>query len=144
MVSNFFLSTAVCILILAPALVALCYLSSQTSSWLELAAKYRTTVSPQGKQFRTVSAQIGGQYYRNSLTIHTSPQGLRIATWLIPLPFHPPLLIPWTEIEATFNQHFSGLYAVLEVGNPVITTIRIHPSYLEPYIILPTPPTTNV
>lgn len=76
------------------------WLSSWASGWRRLAERFKTTFEFDGETVSYVSARIGWGNYSAALVVGANDQGL----YLVPVwafrPFHLPLLIPWTEIEA--------------------------------------------
>jgi len=101
-----------------------CWILSHLGGWHRLAKHYRRERKPTGKRHSMASAKIGLANYNNCLTMHSSPEGLSIAVWPMFRIGHPPLLIPWSELN---NPDFRGFlwfkYVVLEIGSPKITTI---------------------
>jgi hypothetical protein len=65
---------------------------------------FRIAESDDGKRFRCASMTMGPRYfptnYGNCLTIRVSREGIRIKVWPMFRIFHPPLLIPWPDIES--------------------------------------------
>lgn len=114
------------------------YFIAYLSGWRKLAARFRDRNLASGTKRYFVTGSVGFFGYGHCFTLCVSPIGLRLSATFPFLLFHPPLLIPWEELRhATKLQGVFITYATLEVGDPVITTIALPASYLEPYIILP-------
>jgi hypothetical protein len=94
--------------------------------WRRLARDYETDAPITGRTFRMASASIGWATYSNTLTISIEPGGLRLAPMLLFRPGHPPVLIPWDDIEGirpqTLLWHTS--YA-LDVAASQPLTVRV-------------------
>jgi len=76
---------------------------SHLSGWHELAKRFRSDDSIEGRRFRFRSAAIGWPYfpvsYGGSLFATVGPRGFTLSIFFLYRFLHPPLLIPWTEIE---------------------------------------------
>jgi hypothetical protein len=71
-----------------------------TGGWRKLAGRYRHLGDIQGQILRFQSARLNWSNYSNILRIGLSERGLYLSPMAIFRPFHPPLFIPWEEIEA--------------------------------------------
>jgi hypothetical protein len=93
--------------------------------WFKLARVFRAPYKPvEGQVFRWQSGRVGGSNYSKVLTIRVSPQGLYLACIFPFRLMHPPLLIPWSEIQAGTRRGFFGrTYSCLVLGSPPITTV---------------------
>ena len=69
--------------------------------WGKLAEAYPSLGDVSGERFRMRSAQFrAGCNYNNCITLVASPAGLRLS---MPAPFrfrHPPIFLPWSELQA--------------------------------------------
>ncbi len=75
------------------------------SGWYLLAERYRANTPFQGETWPFQSAQMRYQsHYNNCLTFGADPQGLSIAMLFILRAGHPPLFIPWGELELQPNR----------------------------------------
>ncbi len=75
------------------------------SGWYSLAERYRANTTFQGETWRFQSAQMRYlSHYNNCLTFGADPQGLSIAMFFILRAGHPPLFIPWGELELQPNR----------------------------------------
>jgi hypothetical protein len=83
---------------------------SYIGGWHQLAKSFRAeekifrvTNWDKGERFRCASMSMGPKYfptnYGNCLTIHVSCDGIGITVWPLFRCLHPPLLIPWLNIE---------------------------------------------
>ncbi|HEY4257178.1 MAG TPA: hypothetical protein VGM66_08205 [Candidatus Udaeobacter sp.] len=101
-------------------------LLSHMSGWPKLAAVYRARRPPSGTCFLLAGGKIGDVWYRGTLTIYTSPEGLYISLWPIFRFREPPLFIPWHDIRNRREKRWlwSGLIE-FDVGSPPIGTMRL-------------------
>jgi hypothetical protein len=76
------------------------WIISLTGGWRKLAAHYRHLGDLQGQILRFQSARLNWSNYSNILRIGLSEHGLYLSLMALFRPFHPPLFIPWEEIEA--------------------------------------------
>jgi hypothetical protein len=107
-------------------------LLSRFDGWADLAQRYRFqgTTPPQAHRF--VSGEVGGMFFSRGLALAVEPVGL----YLTPLWFlrvgHPPLLIPWTAVQAVYRD-----------TTPLVQQTRLmvqeHPDQEAIPITLPTP-----
>ncbi len=80
---------------------------ARISGWSRLAEQYRANQPFQGEKWRFQSVQMRYlSHYNNCVTFGTDFQGLYIAMMFIVRPGHPPLLIPWEELEIRPKQRF--------------------------------------
>jgi len=76
------------------------WLAAWMSGWRRLAERFATAFEFTGEVSSFVSARIGIANYSGALIAGANDQGLYLVPIRIFRPFHRPLLIPWTEIEA--------------------------------------------
>ena len=85
------------------------FVVSLTGGWRNLGQRYRTDALPPGNARRFQSGRMrASMHYNNALTIGSDGRGLFVA---MPAMFrigHPPLLIPWSEIEAQSTRRLFG------------------------------------
>ncbi len=80
---------------------------ARISGWSRLAEQYRATEPFQGERWRFQSVQMRYlSHYNNCVTFGADSQGLYIAMLFLVRPGHPPLLIPWQELEIRPKQRF--------------------------------------
>ena len=72
-----------------------------TGGWWALARHHRAPARFEGTRFRMCSGKLGWSNYGSCLTIGVNATGLRLSVPFAFRPGHPPLFIPWSEIEAT-------------------------------------------
>lgn len=102
----------------------ICLMISHLGGWSRLAKKYPSHSQASGKRFSMTSASVGGANYNNCLTIHTNETGVYLSVWPIFRLAHPPLFIPWSEINHPKEKRVLWSHLlVAEVGSPVITKI---------------------
>ena len=84
------------------------YLLSRLGGWPGLARHYAYHGTFSGTTFNMQSATTGPLgNYRNCMTFGVNDDGLYMSPLVFFRPGHPPLLIPWDEIEARESQGFS-------------------------------------
>ena len=106
----------------------LLFLVSRASGWASLTRRFRADGPFPAQTWPMQSGRFRGWCgYNNCLTIGASPQGLYLATLLLVRFFHPPLLIPWKEIEVETGKCFFGQWdtAQLRIGTEERITLRI-------------------
>jgi hypothetical protein len=85
--------------LLVPWAYAVSLLIAQIGGWRHLAKRFPANDEPSGKRFFMQTGSVGQIGYGSCLTIHCSPNGLRISVlWPFRLA-HPPLFIPWDVIQ---------------------------------------------
>lgn len=71
--------------------------------WNQLARRFSTSSSIEGVKFRFTSLSVGSGHfpikYRNCMFVTVGYPGLAMSVNFIFRIFHPPLLIPWSDIE---------------------------------------------
>ncbi len=77
------------------------WIASRASGWHRMRQRFGNPgpFATGGERIRFASAQIGWGNYSGALDLRVSSSGLYLATIPFFRPFHPPLFIPWTEIE---------------------------------------------
>ncbi|MGZ0168258.1 MAG: hypothetical protein ACKVHE_01745 [Planctomycetales bacterium] len=104
--------------------------------WAELAKQFRAEELPSGKAFRFRSGSVGMASYGGCLTLRLTDSGLHISVGLfgIPLLWHPPLLIPWSEFHSTTKRKFIFWTSTLTyISMPVIAHMTL-PEWVSDYI----------
>lgn len=101
--------------------------ASRISGWALLARRFRAAEAWKGVSWSWQSARFRGWFgYNNCLVVGADPQWLSMAMMsLFRLPLHPPLLIPWNEIEVETGKSWYGEWARLRIGNEERVTVRI-------------------
>lgn len=77
------------------------WIASRASGWHRVARRFGGVgpFASAGEEVRFASAQIGWSNYSAALNLRASASGLFLATVAVFRPFHPPLFVPWNEIE---------------------------------------------
>ena len=76
------------------------YVIAMIGGWTRLAEDYRANNAFEGKRWRFQSASMRlGTSYGNVLTVGAGPEGLSLEVFLLFRFGHPPLLIPWSDIQ---------------------------------------------
>lgn len=77
------------------------WIASRASGWHRLAQRFGSPgpFASVGERVRFASAQIGWGNYSGALELRASTSGFYLAPIWAFRPFHPPLFIPWSEIE---------------------------------------------
>ena len=73
---------------------------SSASGWSRLATRFHLQGSFDGKRHHFQSANMNGVNFKSALVIGARPNGLYLAPVMFFRLFHPPLVIPWSEIHA--------------------------------------------
>lgn len=81
-----------------------CAIISLTGGWHRLAKKFRSDSDIDGEKFRFASMTLGtGLFparYRNALFVTVGRSGVAMSVNFLFRVLHPPLFIPWTEVES--------------------------------------------
>jgi hypothetical protein len=104
------------------------FLISQISGWSRLAQRFSATEPFSGEIWRGQSARFRFYCgYNNCLTVGATQEALYLSVMIPFRIFHPPLLIPWQEIEAEKGKAFFGLYdtVIFRIGTEERITMRI-------------------
>jgi hypothetical protein len=101
--------------IVAAILAAVCIGNSVLGGWAELARFYRQCGTFTGDRRRFESLRLGWVHYNHCAVLGISDEGLFLS--LIPVfrLWHPPLLIPWTELTLDWKKTFVFESVYLEV-----------------------------
>jgi hypothetical protein len=77
-------------------------LSLSARGWRGLAVEYESEGGPaEGEIFRPGRTMVGSALYGFGVFFAITPDGLRLWTFPMFRPGHPPLLVPWADIERT-------------------------------------------
>ena len=75
------------------------------AGWRSLAQEYPASSPFRGRRFHFCSAQFAGWVgYNGSFTPGADRTGLFIAVWPVFRLFHPPMLVPWSEIQVSVEK----------------------------------------
>ena len=112
--------------------IAVLLLISRITGWSRLAEKYRTYKKPDSKLLRFVQVNWGSSLMSGNIyTLGSSYKGLYLAV-LFPFRIgHPPLLIPWRDINATKEKRFMSNKVVFEFKNGLSRPLEISENTAE-------------
>ncbi|MFY2564299.1 hypothetical protein ACN469_42300 [Corallococcus terminator] len=79
--------------------VSVLAIGSRVSGWHGLARQYRAEGAKPRQLKNFVWGQVGWMQFRNCLAVGGDERGLYLVPNLIFRLFHPPLLIPWSEVQ---------------------------------------------
>lgn len=108
------------------------FVLSRLSGWSLLARRFRACEPFSGETWNWQSARFRGWCnYNNCLKIGANEQALYLGIGPLArlfLPFPPPLLIPWNEIQVETGTMFFGWYetAMLRIGNDEQVSVRTY------------------
>ncbi len=108
---------------------AVTYIISRMSGWVLLSRRFPAAGDFLGESWTWQSARLRGWCnYNNCLRIGADPQGLYLAAMAPFRLFHPPLFIPWTEIDAQSGKAFLGFFdtVLLRVGRDEQVSVRLY------------------
>lgn len=92
------------LLLFSFAWIGTCAMISLAGGWHRLAQKYRSNSEPSGETVRFASMSIGtGLFparYRRVLFVTVGSSGFGLSVVFFYRLLHPPLFIPWTDVEA--------------------------------------------
>ncbi|MER3440072.1 MAG: hypothetical protein C4296_01675 [Gemmataceae bacterium] len=102
-----------------------CVIMAHLSGWARLAGRYRATYRPQGPFWTIVAGAIGWCGYKG-LELCVASEGLYLEAPFILRPWHPPLLIPWSDlrVEAVTDKWWRRSLH-LAVGDPPVARLRL-------------------
>ncbi|MDR3763828.1 MAG: hypothetical protein P4M01_06995 [Acidobacteriota bacterium] len=109
--------------------VAVMYTLSRMSGWVLLARRFAANGNFAGETWSWQSARLRGWCnYNNCLCVGADPMGLYLAVMAPFRLFHPPLYIPWTEIDAQTGKAFLGFYDTvqLRIGREEQVSVRFY------------------
>jgi len=114
---------------------AVCLLISVAGGWRRLARTYPAPPGkPEGRKFSGQSGGFGWCNYNRCLTIHTSPEGLRLSIMFLFRLGSPPILIPWGEIRNCEVKRFLWIKSVkFDAGFPPVARLRLPGKVFEGY-----------
>jgi hypothetical protein len=94
--------------------------------WAKLSMRFRHHGAFDGTRIGTISAAVNTANYKNSIVMKYNDEGLYLKAIFIFRLFHPPLLIPWSEIREVheLDARF-GTVAQIHIGQPEVATITI-------------------
>ena len=99
---------------------------SLMSGWWSLSSCYRAREPFSGTRFRLRTGKLCWSNYGACLTIGVNADGLYLAVFFFMRPGHPPLFIPWSEIDATPVKGW--IFRYLDFRFPAIDWRSQHPN----------------
>ena len=105
-----------------------CWILGQVDGWKRLYHKFPAPAEAlTGPKFSFLWGKIGLFVWRNALFARATPQGLRLSVFFLFRPGHPPLLIPWTQINnvSPRKDFIWRSFADFEIGAPSIAKVRL-------------------
>jgi hypothetical protein len=75
------------------------FVLATVGGWGRLAQRYRTDRLFQGTIWKYQFGFMGGVRYNGALTVGSGMEGFYLAVLPLLRPFHPPLLIPWSDVS---------------------------------------------
>jgi hypothetical protein len=122
------------VLFLAFMFIGIPFISSLFDGWSILAREFQCSAKPTGET-RKSGYWTGAMYlrngwsdYRKSLILVAAEDGLYLSMRFSFALFHPPLRIPWNEIEASMTSGIFNDYVELLLGRQTRIPLRIRPS----------------
>jgi hypothetical protein len=107
------------------------WLDARAASWDRLARLYETEIGPGSTFFAGDTIAMNDRSYRGIATIGVSRKGLYLALDRSHQFLHPPLLIPWSDIEAIPSQtgarcafRIKATATKMRVEDPVVREIQ--------------------
>lgn len=112
--------------LLFPVLWILVTFAISRMGWHALAERYQTRELFYGKKTGLLTASINWSNYKNSLLLQYNEAGMHLQPVVIFRLFHPPVLIPWSEIKkVTHTQFLFAKSTELIIGEPKVAKIMI-------------------
>jgi hypothetical protein len=123
------------LLVLVPVWVGLLmWVLSHLSGWALLARRFRANGNFSGESWGWQSGRFRGWCgYNHCLSVGADPTSLHLVVQKPFGFFHPPLLIPWVEIEVTTGKAFLGFYdtALMRLGSEERVSFRIYGALVD-------------
>lgn len=109
------------------------YFIAAVSGWRHIAKKHPATGPTPGALKYFVWGQVGWVNYQHCLRVGGDERGLYLVPFFIFRLFHPPLFIPWSEIQTRKQErHFFVRVDTIELGRE-FSRIRLQSSALKPF-----------
>jgi hypothetical protein len=107
------------------------YLVALIGGWKRLAAHYQSNSDFLGQQWSFSSGRLGVSNYSAALTVGANSSGLYLAVLLPWRPGHPPLFIPWQEINTSTSKSLWGAYVNFTFSRAPDVTLRLRKNLAE-------------
>lgn len=102
------------------------FILSRMSGWAALARRYPCPAAPNCTLHSFQSGRLGSVRYNSSLDVGLSVSGLYLRVFPLFRFGHPPLLIPWSELNGLRQKKILfWTFVEMDVGRPSITTLTI-------------------
>lgn len=103
-----------------------CWILSHVGGWHRLSQSFTTTEKPDNQCLNLASIRVGFINYNHCTTLCFSSKGLFISVLRIFRVGHPPLLIPWYELNnPRIKQFLWKRFVIVDVGLPKIVSISL-------------------
>jgi hypothetical protein len=103
-------------------------LFKRRSGYARLAANYPAPGPPQGHVLRGQTVQFGAVRYTRCVTVGVDDEGLFLAIVSRSLGPHRPVVVPWSDVRASYASRIRLHEAVeLVVGAPPVAALRLMP-----------------
>ncbi len=109
---------------------AICYFVSFVAGWYSLSKRFRAQAEPYGDMktagpfFYTVYVRFWG-HYNSTIRMTAAADALYLSVLFFFRIGHPPLRIPWNEIQMSKTTYFFRPYVVLTLGEQERIPMRI-------------------
>lgn len=105
---------------------------SKLTGWSRLAEKYRTNKKPEFELYRAVQVSWGSPFLAGNIyTLGSSYKGLYLGV-LFPFRIaHPPLLIPWRDVEVKKVKRLMSTKVLFEFKNGMFRSFEIGENVAE-------------
>jgi hypothetical protein len=100
------------------------FVLGKLGGWKEFARLYPDSHSDRTLKFTPLSARVGAVGYRNSMLMNLAHDGIHMKPSLFFRLFHPPIFLPWSEIQFETEKRFWVESLVLKLSRTQ-TLIRI-------------------
>jgi hypothetical protein len=97
--------------------------------WADLVQSYKYESKFIGQRVGFITAFINKVQYKNALILRYNAEGIYLEPIFLFRLFHPPILVPWTEITEVRNKRIFFIdFKELVIGHSTITRIRLYQS----------------
>jgi hypothetical protein len=114
---------------------AISYILAAVGGWRRIAKTFPARDRPDGKWHYMQSGMVGVVSYGSGLIVCSSIAGLYVAVLPMFRLAHPPLFLPWKEINVRMVRRFLWVETVwFYVGSPVIGTLQLPKRVFEGHL----------
>ena len=102
--------------------------------WSGLASKYKSDTEFIGNRIGIISASINFANYRNVLILKYNDEGIYLKPIILFRLFHPPILIPWSEIKEVRDKRIL-LFHLKQfiIGDPIVAKLEFYNSTFKKF-----------